>query len=150
MTQDPGYPWARPTTYSRHSLRRNRKAAAWAWQSVSRSSNRKADGSGQTATAGVARRSTSPCQRLPRKQTPRRCRVIWRSAEWVRGSSRRHLMHNRLLTYRQMISRQVAESSAARPFGFGGTDRTLFDEKPVFRPHGLFQRSVSCYNYARG
>jgi hypothetical protein len=54
---------------STHSLRRSRKAAAWARQSVSRSSNRTAAGFGPTATAGAARRSTSPCQRLPRKQT---------------------------------------------------------------------------------
>jgi len=69
MTQGPDCPWARPTRYSTRSLRRSRKAAAWAWQSVSRSSNRMADESGPTATAGMARRSTSPCQRLPRKQT---------------------------------------------------------------------------------
>jgi hypothetical protein len=37
-------------------------------RSASRSSNRMAAGFGPTATAGVARRSTSPCQRLPRKQ----------------------------------------------------------------------------------
>jgi len=48
---------------------RNHKAAVWAWQSASQSSNRMADRSGPTATAGVAQRSTSPCQRFPRKQT---------------------------------------------------------------------------------
>jgi phosphoglycerate-specific signal transduction histidine kinase len=67
----PGFPWARPTRYLMRSLLRNHKVAAWAWQSASRSSNRMAGGSGPTATAGVARRFTSPCQRLPRKQTLR-------------------------------------------------------------------------------
>ena len=36
----PGLPAARPTRYSTHSLRRNRKAVAWAWQSANRLSNR--------------------------------------------------------------------------------------------------------------
>jgi hypothetical protein len=53
----PGLPVEKATRYSMHSLRRNRKAAAWAWQSVSRSSNRTAAGFGPTATAGAARRS---------------------------------------------------------------------------------------------
>jgi PAS domain S-box-containing protein len=64
-----GLPWARPTRYLIRSLLRNHKVAAWAWQSASRSSNCMADGFGPTATAGAARRSTSPCQWLPRKQT---------------------------------------------------------------------------------
>src|ERR1700677_2873076 len=69
MTQDPGYPWARPTRYLMRSLLRNHKAAAWAWQSASLSSNRMADRSGPTATAAVARHSTFPYRRLRQKQT---------------------------------------------------------------------------------
>jgi C4-dicarboxylate-specific signal transduction histidine kinase len=65
----PGLPLGKATRYLMRSLLRNHKAAAWAWQSASRSSNRMAAGSGPTATADVARRSTSPCQRLLRKQT---------------------------------------------------------------------------------
>ena len=81
----PGLPPARPTRYSTRSLRRSHKAAAWAWQSASRSSNRMADGSGPTATASVARRSTSPCQRLPRKQT-----LPWmqRDSAWLKLRAR--------------------------------------------------------------
>src|SRR6266853_5089367 len=71
MTQDPGYPRARPTRYLMRSLLRNHKAAAWAWQSACRSSNRMAAGSGPTATAGVARRSTSPYRRLLRAEANR-------------------------------------------------------------------------------
>src|ERR1700722_14167511 len=85
------YPWARPARYLMRSLLRNNSAAAWAWQSASRSSNRMADGSGPTATAGVARRSTSPCLRLHRKQTlPWRPRDSILSRE-VAGPSRRVL-----------------------------------------------------------
>jgi hypothetical protein len=65
----PGLPPAQGRPDLMRSLLRNHKAAAWAWQSASRSSNRIVDESGPTATAGVARRSTLPCQRLPRKQT---------------------------------------------------------------------------------
>jgi signal transduction histidine kinase len=81
------------------------QGSAWAWQSVSRSSNRKAAGFGPTATARTARRSTSPCQRLPRKQT-----LPWMPRDLAFGRpSRRSLMHDRRITHRQMISRQVAE-----------------------------------------
>src|SRR5580704_16028167 len=71
MTQAPGCPQATTTRYLMRSLLRNRKAAAWAWQSASRSSNRMAAGSGPTATTGAARRSTLPCRRPTRKQTLR-------------------------------------------------------------------------------
>src|ERR1700744_675583 len=69
MTQDPGYLWAMPARYLMRSLLQNHKAAAWASQLVSRSSNRMADGSGPTATAAMGLRSTAPCRWLLRKQT---------------------------------------------------------------------------------
>ena len=81
-----GCPPGRLTRYLMRSLPRNHKAAAWAWPSASRSSNHMADGSGPTTMAGVVRRSTSPCQQLPRKQTlPRMPYDSRHSAEWVRG-----------------------------------------------------------------
>ena len=49
------------------SLRRSRKAAAWAWQSASRSSNRMADVCGPHPKTDKVRRFTSPCQSQPWK-----------------------------------------------------------------------------------
>jgi PAS domain S-box-containing protein len=74
----PGYPKATPTRCLMRSLLRNHKAAAWAWQSAGRSSNRMAGGSGLTGTAGVARRFTSRYQRLLRKQT-----LPWMPRDWT-------------------------------------------------------------------
>ena len=69
MTQDPGCPRARPTRYSTRSLRRSRKAAVWAWQSVNRSSNRTVAEFGQMAMRGLVRCSISPCRSGLQKQT---------------------------------------------------------------------------------
>jgi hypothetical protein len=67
-----------------------RKAAAWGWQSASRSSNRMAEGFGPTATAGLVRCSTSPCQRLPQKQALPWVQRDSTSLPVGHGPSRRH------------------------------------------------------------
>src|ERR1700728_4694341 len=65
---------ARLTRYSTHSLRLNRKAAAWDWRSVVPSWIRMGAICGLHPMKGGALHSILPCLRLPGKQTLLRTR----------------------------------------------------------------------------